>query len=210
MIRSCPPLQAANARYSVRAQLTAAQKGDEWQGKRADDRSFRPDTGTIANSCTSWTPVLRRFFRSYWTFDPLTRSQVDRLRTAAAKAAGDADISALERRGVLTGFLDDLASIEAVLPLVDEALRGGIAGDNPGYGRAMGISYLQALNLLRTMRDDPSNYVPRSFQVPPAPALRAPHPAPRFKRKSASGRPGATRRKPWTPRRSRTCRRRCR
>ncbi|MYH62051.1 MAG: hypothetical protein F4148_09905, partial [Caldilineaceae bacterium SB0675_bin_29] len=126
------------------------------EGRRQEFSSRHWDDRQLLHIVDS---VLRRFFRSYWTFDPLTRSQVDRLRTAAAKAAGDADISALERRGVLTGFLDDLASIEAVLPLVDEALRGGIAGDNPGYGRAMGISYLQALNLLRTMRDDPYNYV---------------------------------------------------
>ena len=178
------------------------------EGRRQEFSSRSWDDRQLLNIVDS---VLRRFFRSYWSLDPLTRSQVDRLRTAAATAAGETDISALERRGVLTGFLDDLASIDATLPLIEEALRGGIAGDSPGYGRAMGINYLQALNVLRTMRDDPSNYVPRSFQVPPAPALRgAAPPPPRFKRKSASGGPGATRRTPWTPRRSRTCHRCCR
>ena len=139
------------------------------EGRRQEFSSRNWDDRQLLNIMDS---VLRRFYRSYWNLDPVTRSQVDRLRAAAAAAAGDADISALERRGILTGFLDDLATIEAVLPLVEEALRGGIASNNPGYGRVMGVSYLQALNLLRTMRDDPANYVPRSFQVPPAPALR--------------------------------------
>ena len=131
--------------------------------------------------------VLRRFFRSYWDLDPLTRSQVDRLRMAAAEAAGSATISALERRSVLTGFLDDFASIEAVLPIIRESMRGGIAGDNPGYATAMGVSYLQAVNLLRVMRDDPSHYMPRSYQTPPAPALRGAQPPPR----ESSGQPNA-------------------
>ncbi|MXZ19557.1 MAG: CHAT domain-containing protein [Caldilineaceae bacterium SB0665_bin_25] len=131
--------------------------------------------------------ILRRFFRSYWDLDPLTRSQVDRLRTAAAEAAGSASISALERRAVLTGFLDDFASIEAVLPIIRESMRGGIAGDEPGYATAMGVSYLQAVNLLRVMRDDPSHYMPRSVQTPPTPALRGAQPPPR----ESSGQPNA-------------------
>ena len=139
------------------------------EGRRQEFSSRSWDDRQLLNIVDS---VLRRFFRSYWTLDPLTRSQVDRLRTAAAAAAGETNISALERRAVLTSFLDDIASIDATLPLIEEALHGGIAGDSPGYGRAMGVSYLQALNLLRTMRDDPSNYVPRSYRVPPAPALR--------------------------------------
>ena len=152
------------------------------EGRRQEFSSRNWDDRQLLNIVDS---VLRRFFRSYWDFDPLTRSQVDRLRTAAAAAAGEADISALDRRAVLTSFLDDLASIEAALPLIEESLRGGIGGDNPGYGKAMGINYLQAVNLLRTMRDDPANYVPRSIQMPPAPALRGVAPPP----SETSGRP---------------------
>ncbi len=145
------------------------------EGRRQAFSSRHWDDRQLLNIVDS---VLRRFFRSYWNLDPLTRSQVDRLRTAAAAAAGETDISALDRRAVLTSFLDDLASIDSALPLIEESLRGGIAGDNPGYGKAMGINYLQAVNLLRTMRDDPANYVPRSFQAPPAPALRGVAPPP--------------------------------
>ena len=144
------------------------------EGRRQEFSSRSWDDRQLLNIVDS---VLRRFFRSYWSLDPLTRSQVDRLRNAAA-AAGETDISAMERRAVFTSFLDDLASIEAALPLIEEAMRGSIAGDSAGYGRAMGVNYLQALNLLRTMRDDPSNYVPRSHRVPPAPALRGAVPPP--------------------------------
>ncbi len=145
------------------------------EGKRQEFTSRNWDDRQLLNIVDS---VLRRFFRSYWNLDPLTRSQVDRLRKAAAAAAGDTDISAVERRAVLTNFLEDLTSIDAVLPLIEEAMRGGIAGNSPGYASVMGISYLQALNLLRVMRDDPSNYVPRSFQVPPVPTLRGAAPPP--------------------------------
>lgn len=131
--------------------------------------------------------VVRRFFRNYWDLDPLTRSQVDRLRMAAAEAAGSANISALERRAILSGFLEDFASIEAVLPIARESMRGGIAGDNPGYATAMGIGYLQAVNVLRVMQDDPSHYMPRSVQTPPAPTLRGAQPPSR----DARGKPNA-------------------
>lgn len=131
--------------------------------------------------------VVRRFFRNYWDLDPLTRSQVDRLRMAAAEAAGRANISALERRAVLSGFLEDFASIEAVFPIVRESIRGGIAGDNPGYARVMGIGYLQAVNVLRVMQDDPSHYMPRSVQTPPAPTLRGTQPSSR----DSGGQPNA-------------------
>ena len=90
---------------------------------------------------------------------------------AAAEAAGNSGISALERRAILTGFLDDVASIDAVQPIVEEAI-GGITGDSPGYATAKGINYLQALNLLRLMRDDPAHYVPRAFQTPPSASPR--------------------------------------
>jgi hypothetical protein len=141
--------------------------------------------------------VLRRFFRSYWDLDTRTRSQMDSLRTAAAAAAGNSGISALERRAILTGFLDDVASIDAVLPIVEESMRGAIAGDSPGYATAKGINYLQALNLLRVMRDDPAHYVPRSMQTP-----RSAHPRgtqPPFP--SASGQPqsGGPAQRIWTP-----------
>ena len=109
---------------------------------------------------------MRRFFRSYWNLDAMTRSQVDRLRMAAAAAASNSIISALERRAVLTGFLDDVASIDAALPIIEEAKRDDVAGNGPGYATPKGISYLQALNLLRIMRDDPAHYVPRSLQTP--------------------------------------------
>ncbi len=131
--------------------------------------------------------VVRRFFRNYWDLDPLTRSQVDRLRMAAAEAAGSANISALERRAILTGFLEDFASIEAVLPIITESMRGGIADDNPGYATAMGIGYLQAVNVLRVMQDDPSRYMPRSVQASPAPTLRGAQPPSR----DARGQPNA-------------------
>ncbi len=163
------------------------------EGRRQEFSSRNWDDRQLLNIVDS---VLRRFFRGYWNLDPLTRSQVDSLRTAAAAAAGETEISALERRAVLTSFLDDVASIDAVLPLIEEALRGGTAGDTPGFGRAKGINYLQSVNLLRTMRDDPANYVPRSFQVPPAPALRgvAPPPSGSSERPQAGGpaRRGAT------------------
>lgn len=145
------------------------------EGRRQEFSSRNWDDRQLLHIVDS---VLRRFFRSYWDLDPLTRSQVDRLRMAAAEAAGSTNISALERRAILTGFLDDIASIEAVLPIVRESMRGGIAGVNPGYATPMGISYLQTVNLLRVMRDDPSHYMPRSFQTPPAPALRGVQPAP--------------------------------
>lgn len=131
--------------------------------------------------------AVRRFFRNYWDLDPLTRSQVDRLRMAAAEAAGSANISALERRAVLSGFLEDFASIEAVFSIVRESIRGGIVGDNPGYARVMGIGYLQAVNVLRVMQDDPSHYMPRSVQTPPAPTLRGTQPSSR----DSGGQPNA-------------------
>ena len=129
--------------------------------------------------------VLRRLYRSYWNLDALTRSQVDRLRMAAAAAASNSILSALERRAVLISFLDDVASIDAALPIIEESMRDGVAGDGPGYATPKGISYLQALNLLRLMRDDPSHYVPRSFQMPPSTAPQGAQPPPR----GSSGQP---------------------
>ena len=133
------------------------------EGKRDGLSSRNWDDRQLLNMVES---VLRRFFRSYWNLDALTRSQVDRLRMAAAAAASNSIISALERRAVLTGFLDDVASIDAALPIIEEAMRDDVAGDGPGYATPKGISYLQALNLLRIMRDDPAHYVPRSLQTP--------------------------------------------
>ena len=133
------------------------------EGKRDGLSSRNWDDRQLLNMVES---VLRRFFRSYWNLDAMTRSQVDRLRMAAAAAASNSIISALERRAVLTGFLDDVASIDAALPIIEEAMRDDVAGDGPGYATPKGISYLQALNLLRIMRDDPAHYVPRSLQTP--------------------------------------------
>ena len=133
------------------------------EGKRDGLSSRNWDDRQLLNMVES---VLRRFFRSYWNLDAMTRSQVDRLRMAAAAAASNSIISALERRAVLTGFLDDVASIDAALPIIEEAMRDDVAGNGPGYATPKGISYLQALNLLRIMRDDPAHYVPRSLQTP--------------------------------------------
>ena len=82
------------------------------EGKRDGLSSRNWDDRQLLNMVES---VLRRFFRSYWNLDAMTRSQVDRLRMAAAAAASNSIISALERRAVLTGFLDDVASIDAAL-----------------------------------------------------------------------------------------------
>ncbi len=164
------------------------------EGRRQEFSSRSWDDRQLLNTMDS---VLRRFFRSYWDLDTRTRSQVDRLRMAAAEAAGNSGISALERRAILTGFLDDVASIDAVQPIVEEAIGGGIAGDSPGYAAAKGINYLQALNLLRLMRDDPAHYVPRAFQTPPSASPRntqTPFPG-------ASGQPhsGGPARRIWDP-----------
>ena len=150
------------------------------EGKRDGLSSRNWDDRQLLNMVES---VLRRFFRSYWNLDAMTRSQVDRLRLAAAAAASNSIISALERRAVLTGFLDDVASIDAALPIIEEAMRDDVAGNGPGFATPKGISYLQALNMLRIMRDDPAHYVPRSLQTPRSrfPAGRAGSIA-RFKR----------------------------
>ena len=106
--------------------------------------------------------VLRRLFRGWSELDPHTRSRVDQLRLAAAAAAGNSSISAAERRAVLTRFLDDVAAIDAALLIVYEALREGKTRDGVGYAMPKGINYLQAVNLLRLMKDDPSHYMPRA------------------------------------------------
>lgn len=134
--------------------------------------------------------VLRRLFRSYWELDPPTRGQVDHLRMAAAAAAGDSRLSAPKRRAVLLRLLDDLAAFDAVLPLIEETVRDTQTGVASGYAAPKGISYLQALNLLRLMRDDPAHYVPRSYHPPPPASAQDPHqPPPRAGDTSPSGDP---------------------
>ncbi len=120
--------------------------------------------------------VLRQIYRYWPELDPHTRSQVDQLRMAAAAAASNSSISASERRAILAGFLDDLAALDGVMPIVFESMRNGKTDESHRGGK--GISYLQALNLLRVMRDEPSNYVLRSApsQIPPA-AVSTPGPA---------------------------------
>ena len=109
--------------------------------------------------------VLRRLYRHWPELDAGARTRVDQLRKAAATAAGDSGISAPQRRTVLVKFLDDLAAIDAALPIVSEAMRRGKA--SAPYAIERGISYLQAVNLLRVLRDEPSNYVLRAANLPP-------------------------------------------
>lgn len=118
--------------------------------------------------------VLRRLFRSYWELDAPTRGQVDHLRMAAAAAAGDSRLSAPERRATLIRLLDDLAAFDAVRPLIEETVRNTQGRVGPTYAAPRGISYLQALNLLRLMRDDPAHYVPRSYQAPSSASSQGP------------------------------------
>lgn len=109
--------------------------------------------------------VLRRLYRSWGELAPSARGQVDRLRVAAAARAGDSSISAAARREVLATFLEDLASLDSVLPTVDEAAQRGLRGETPASANPKGISYLQVVNLLRLMRDDPSHFAPRAVQA---------------------------------------------
>ncbi len=159
-----------------------------------DDYMDKPDRIRAQLAARNWDErrllntvetVLRRLFRSWPELDALTRSRVDHLRMAAAGAAGQSRISAPERSAVLVRFLDDLAAIEAALAIVYEAMGNGKSGDGVGYVTPTGISYLQALNLLRVMRDDPSNYISRAAKMTP-PAV-----APTKQRAAGSAQPQA-------------------
>ncbi len=110
--------------------------------------------------------ILRRLYRAWSELDVPTQGQLDRLRTGAAGAAGDSGISAWERRAVLVRFLEELAAVDAALDIVRDAVAGPVdSGDGDVSPR--GINYLEAVNLLRLMRDDPAHYMPRTAGRPP-------------------------------------------
>ena len=149
-----------------------ARIGEELRSRKWDDRRLLNTVDT----------VLRRLFRSWAQLDAPTRSRVDDLRLAAADAAGDSSISAPERSAVLTRFLDDLAAIEPAFAIVYEVMRAGKRGEG-GNGTPRGISYLQVVNLLRVLRDDPVHYIPRAAKT------RPPSTAPSGGSESASAQP---------------------
>ncbi|MDE0070307.1 MAG: CHAT domain-containing protein [Caldilineaceae bacterium] len=111
--------------------------------------------------------VLRRLYRAWSELDAPTRGRLDRLRTATADAAGDSGISAWERRAVLVRFLEDLAVVDAAFEVVREAVAEGGAGAAAGNATPRGINYLESVNLLRVMRDEPAHYIPRTAGRPP-------------------------------------------
>ena len=124
--------------------------------------------------------VLRRLYRAWSELDAPTRGRLDRLRTETADAAGDSGISAWERRAVLVRFLEELAVVDAALDIVRETAAEGAAGAAAGNISPRGISYLESVNLLRVMRDDPAHYMPRSAGRPPrtGPAQHSAQPRP--------------------------------
>ena len=124
--------------------------------------------------------VLRRLYRTWSDLDAPTRGRLDRMRTATADAAGDGGISAWERRAVLVRFLEELAFVDASIEIVREAAAEGAAGAAAGNATPRGINYLESVNLLRVMRDDPAHYIPRTAGRPPrsGPAQPAAQPQP--------------------------------
>ncbi len=113
--------------------------------------------------------VLRRLYRAWSELDGQTRGRLDRLRTETADAAGDGSLSAWERRAVLVRFLEELAAVDAALDIVRDAAAAGKAGAAAGDVTPRGINFLESVNLLRVMRDDPAHYMPRSAGRPPRP-----------------------------------------
>lgn len=113
---------------------------------------------------TTVDTVLRHLYRDWAELPEEVQAEVNRLRMTAATAAGNSSISGPERCQILSGFLDELAAIDAVLPLIFEAMLAGKTeqADYPEKG----YSYIQSVNLLRVMRDDPSKYVHRSAKNP--------------------------------------------
>lgn len=111
--------------------------------------------------------ILRRLYRVWSELDGQSRGRLDRLRMETANAAGDSGISAWERRAVLVRFLTELAAVDGALDIVRDAAAAGEAGGGAGSDTPRGINYLESVNLLRVMRNDPVHYMPRTAGRPP-------------------------------------------
>lgn len=111
--------------------------------------------------------ILRRLYRVWSELDGQSRGRLDRLRTETAGAAADSGLSAWERRTVLVRFLEELATVDAAFDIVRKAAAEGEAGAAAGNITPRGINYLESVNLLRVMRDDPAHYMPRTAGRPP-------------------------------------------
>ena len=146
---------------------------DELERMRAELSSYYWDYRRLLPTVDT---VLRQLYGGWSQLDPYTHSQVDRLRRVAAGEVSVRSISARARSTILAGFLDDLADIDPVLPIVFATMRNGKT--NQDYWSEEGISYLQVLDLQRMMQDDPSNYVSRSAKGLAPPAARGQSTAP--------------------------------
>ena len=145
-------------------------------GQRGGGAAFQEwDDRRLLNAVDT---ILRRLYRVWSELGGPTRGRLDRLRTETADAAGDGGLSAWERRAVLVRFLEELAAVDAAHDIVRDAAAAGEAGA-AGDVTPRGISYLESVNLLRVMRDDPAHYMPRSAGRPPRPGPAQPSTQPR-------------------------------